>query len=426
MNAIYFPLEQRLIQPSTEADWQLTSAPSRFEQAMGEAQQALNLPPRHARLVLLAAAASVYQGHQDVRLPDGSVTSLSLTAALQGASGPACMFYSRLLNKTCRVMTDHMSLHPSRLKAHSKEWSYWQRQYEDLLAHKDYHNISELMECQPSTPRLLKTHYQQMPWEEVHLGLQRNVPCAAWLVSEQPGKLALKSLVKDPIFLSLINEATPTNLTTLVLCKKEESHRHVPFGVMPQTVDTGAPYILHAGIADDYMTGDTPHSDTAMPATQALEARFAKQYRHNLVLAFAPGMTKATLEFCPSAKIYWRTQLQAHGAIQGRQALIAQVDDTITPWGRTVARVAALLHLIEGGEGDISDETLHRANLICCPPLSDDVSPVLATTALRSHDVPRRLGTVHHASQANRRVLPIRRPQEACLSSGERSLTNVR
>ena len=396
-----------------------------FELATGEAQQSLNLPPRHARLTLLAAAASVYQGHHNVRLPDGRVTPLSLTVALQGAPGPTTAFYDGLLHKTRRVMSEQMAQHSARLMTCADEWTRWQQQYQRLLSRDDYRGIAVLMECQPDTPRLFQTHYEQMPWKEVYHGLQRNVPSAAWLIPEHPGELTLERLLGDTTFTALANGDTPACLTTLMLCDREEHRRIRLSGEKRQTNPPGAPHVLLAETLEDYVTENAPNGGAAMPATEALEARLAKQYRHNLILAFAPEMTKATLEFSPTAKIYWRTQLRAQAANQGRQALMAQVDDTITPWGKTVARVAALLHLIEGVEGDISLETLHSANLICCPRLSDDVSPVLATTATTPHDGPQRSATVQPGPQACRRGLPIRRPKEGQVPPGARGLANV-
>lgn len=342
-------------------------------------------------LTMLGTLAILAQGRYDVRLPYGAVRPLSLNVCIVNDSGEGkTAVENKIMAPLKQLQAEEYRRYQARQVTYQRDLDQWQLEHDILrqkvrsivsknggIAQKEKQALREHHELRPTPPRPFRLLYPNTTLEALFVGLSEAVPTAALATDE--GEMFFQSAVSrgrghisrvwggDD---TIITRATKPDIvlhnarvSTLLMIQPGILNAHLT----PADRDSGwlARFIVCAPAP---MRGSRRYNlDEQQPgeAWQAAEARLTALARQNLVLTHAPDTPREVLQFTPAAAQCW-VQLANEVEIEmGPGRRFQDCPDHAAKLTDNIARVAALLHLFEEAEGDISEATLRMAIELC-------------------------------------------------------------
>ncbi|MCD6007619.1 YfjI family protein [Halomonas sp. IOP_31] len=372
---------------------------SLFWEATQELSRNIQVPPDMAGLTFLGALATACQGTHDVRMPYGNLKPLSLAINIIAPPGER---KSALLNRVMSPINDmerqQRSEYAKKLELYQAEQSQWLAE-KKALTEQIYRNktkgsrtdkqsleLEELYERKPERPKEMAMVYEDATPEAVFKGLHEDFSSASVVTDE--GHTAMKSaLFRELGKLNTlwsggtITTARATSGGVTLDNARLSIMMLVQPGVMQSHLEQHGQRERESGLWGRFLVccpaslqGSRfmdAHHQVSWDAWEMARQRLASLVLENLVLTENVPHERRVLEFSAEAHECW---VKVHNEIEAQLAFGERfflVPDHANKLAENIARVAALLHLLEedeeGGdeEGKIGIRSLRQAIELC-------------------------------------------------------------
>ncbi|SFG24357.1 YfjI family protein [Neptunomonas qingdaonensis] len=340
---------------------------------------------------LLSGIAISSQGRYDVRLPYGAIRPISLYMFVVSPSGEGKTAVENLvMGPLKKLQTREHHKYLISMEQYAIDLEAWQLDHDILkqkvratisknggTATKQKEDVQEHFTIKPKKPRAFRILYQNSTPEALFQGLNEEIPTAAFVTDEA-----------DIFFRSTMNQAKghlnnffSGDDTIVNRVSKPDILLHgvrvsallmVQPGVLAQHLK---PQDRDSGWLARFIVANPPqlrgsryfHPDAVAQnkSWELAEERLKDLAEENLILLSEPNHPRTVLNFAPEAEALWyqltneiEQQMQYGGRFQ-------ECPDHATKLNDIVARVAALVHIFEQYEGDISENTLRIAIELC-------------------------------------------------------------
>ena len=108
------------------------------------------------------------------------------------------------------------------------------------------------------------------------------------------------------------------------------------------------------------------HCQQAWDIWSQADQRLRELANANRKLAFAPSTGRAILNFSEDAALYWIDVVNEIEAQMGVYGRFEACPDHASKLAENIARVASLIHVFEGCDGDITTDAVKVATELCC------------------------------------------------------------
>lgn len=344
-------------------------------------------------LTLLAGVSLVAQGRYDLKMPYGTVMPTTVNVLGVAGSGEGkSPLYDKVLHVVLEAQREHRREWRKRLNTYEGEVEEW-RTEEKLLtqaicrkkikggaAERERHALRELHQNRPERPREFRLLYEDTTPEALLSALDTAIPSAALATDE--AELFFKGAMNRAR--GHINSLWSGSSTIVTRASKEKVELDdarlmlllmVQPGILREYMETQGQQARDSGMLARFLVCAPPSVrghrfySLAAPlesgAWKQAEARLAALTRDNLILAEAPETPREVLEFNEQGAACW---VQMANEIERQMApggFFEACPDHGSKLAENVARVAALVHLFEGYEGDIASETVRMATDLC-------------------------------------------------------------
>jgi len=395
-------------------------------QACNEVCAARQISMEMAVPTLLGAMAIVSQGLYDVRVPYGTISPLSLYILVVGSSGIGKSNAMNVIMGPIKKLQQEMLLdHKNKMQQYEIDLEEWQMKH-DAYKQKVRSAISknsgpatkltdivrEHYKVKPKRPKAFKIIYEDSTPAAFFNGLHENIQAASYMTDE--GEIFYKSgMAQSRANLNKLMSGEPTIIdritrpdiyipeprgSAFIMIQPEVLQHHLT----PRDRDSGflARFIVVNPPIVQGTRQFTPYGPKLDKLWAQAEARIKFLAEQNLDLLINPDRKRDVLEFTPEAITLW-------------YQLINEIEQQMLPGGRffdchdhasklsdIIARVAALIHLFEQYEGDISASTLAAA-IEFCGPLSDHFRQILIPPSQEVLDAQRLLEWINEQRSYN-------------------------
>lgn len=362
-----------------------------FLEASLDLVEQYQVPLDMAALTLLGTIALMAQGRYDVELPHGSITPLSLFTMIVIDSGEGkTVIKKKVLAALARLQADHHKRYRHQLSEHRLQHTSWQIKEQSLKTqlkrsetrNEDTQEAWETFQAhqmeEPTAPREFRLLYQNTTPEALFLGLRDILPTAGLITDEG-----------DTFFRSAMNRAKG-HLNSLwdgddIVVSRASKEDIVVYGARFSLQVGIQPGVLSRHLKPDdrdsgwaarfLICAPTPKRgtrhyrlDNAVTGEywQQADQRLEQMARENLALRDDPDMPRQVLRFSQKARQKWAQLANEIERAMGQGQRFEACPDHASKLTNNIGRVAALLHLFEQYEGEISERTLLMATHLCC------------------------------------------------------------
>lgn len=362
-----------------------------FMDASIDLAEQYQVPLDMAGLTLIGTIATMAQGRYDVELPHGSITPLSLFTMIVIDSGEGkTVLKKKILAALVRLQAQQHNRFRNTLSEHLIQLESWKVKGRSLKTHlhraeTKNDNTQEALEAfnahqmeEPVTPREFRLLYQNTTPEALFLGLRDILPTAGLITDEG-----------DTFFRSAMNRAKG-HLNSLwdgddIVVSRASKEDIVVYGarfslqvgiqprvlarhLKPEDRDSGwaARFLICAPMPKRGTRHYTLNDTVAGEYWQQADQRLEQMARENLVLLDDPERPRDIVRFSQKAKEKWVQLANEIERAMGPGQRFQACPDHASKLTNNIGRVAALLHLFERYEGEISEQTLSRATHMCC------------------------------------------------------------
>jgi len=362
-----------------------------FMEACRDLSNQYQLPLDMVALTVLSTIATLVQGRYDVELPHGSITPLSIFTMVVIDSGEGkTILKKKVLAALIRLQARYHKKHRENVAKYIQQATVWQAKERALKAalcraetkqeatEQARQNFQAHQADEPEAPREFRLLYQNATPEALFLGLRDILPTAAFITDEG-----------DTFFRSAMNRAKG-HLNSLwdgddVVVSRASKEDIVVYGarfsmqigiqpgvltrhLKPEDRDSGwaARFLVCAPMPKRGTRHYTLDNAVTGHYWQQADQRLEQMARENLDLLDNPEMPRRVLRFSQRARQKWVQLANEVERAMGPGQRFEACPDHASKLTNIIGRVAALLHLFEQCEGDISEQSLLMATNLCC------------------------------------------------------------
>ncbi|MGM0694033.1 MAG: YfjI family protein [Pseudomonadota bacterium] len=344
-------------------------------------------------LTLLAGVSMVAQGRYDLKMPYGAVkpTTINVLGVAGSGEGKSPLF-DRVLNVILESQREQRREWRRQLDTYQgdlEEWrteekvltsAIYRKQTKGGTAESERQGLRELHQRRPELPREFRLLYDDTSPEALFSGLDTRVPSAALATDEAEvffkgamnrarghinslwsgGSTVITRATKEDIVLD------DARLMLLLMVQPGILHKYME-AQGQQARDSGmlARFLICAPLSVRGQRFYSLQSSSTWDAWEQAEARLATLTRENLILIHAPDTPREVLEFTPEGAACWVQVANEIERQMGPGGYFEACPDHGSKLAENVARVAALIHLLEEYEGGITPETVLMAMDTC-------------------------------------------------------------
>jgi hypothetical protein len=372
-----------------ESEFRLLEKTLFFNASLDLAQQH-QVPEDMAALTLLGTLPIVCQGRYDLELPNGSLTPLSLNTLIVVDSGEGkTAIKKKTLAPIMRLQASRFRRHQEDLADHMLNHSAWELEKSTLKAalrktelkgeptHEAWRGYKAHLNNEPPHPREFRLLYKDTTPEGLFLGLRDILPTAGLITDE--GDIFFRSSMNRAK--GHLNSLWDGDDIIVTRASKEDiviygARFSIQIGIQPGVLtrhlkpedrDSGwlARFLVCAPQPKRGSRHYTLNNAVSGSFWQEADQRLEDMAKDNLPLLEDKDLPRHILQFSRQAKNKW-VQLANEIEKEMRPGHRFQAcPDHASKLSNQIGRVAALLHLFEREEGDISERTLSMAVHLC-------------------------------------------------------------
>ncbi len=377
--------------PSPEGKFPDYPPLSNFRKIMDEVENNVQAPRPMIYFSALSAIAIAVQGLFDVRKPNGQCVPLSLMLCTIAASGDRKTTTDNVFSRTIREFQE------ARDSIYKWEFKGWEFQ-NDVISSKSKEllrvigrlaaqgepveeeeaKLMKLSKSRPTKPRRFKALYEDSTSEALFFGLSQDLPSAG-LTSTEGGILngrAFNDLAKQNSLwsgdsISVERKSSESyrvdgaRLTVSMLVQPSAFDNYIKrHGEMARGSGLWARFLVSRPIS---MQGKRiiKNGTLSWEHCNEFSVRLLSYLERNVELLSNPGRVRGVIEFSPEACRRWISVYNAIEVEIKEGGRFFGMGDHASKLAENISRVAALLHVYEYGEGEISKETLDYAIKFC-------------------------------------------------------------
>ncbi|MBA2779401.1 YfjI family protein [Billgrantia kenyensis] len=383
-------------QPALPAPGQFDAqrlAPTLLWRASNDLHQHCQVSMELTVLTLLAGISMAAQGRYDLKMPYGAIKPTSINAlAVAGSGEGKSPLYDKVLHPIQDEQRKQRREWRKRLDAYQGELEEWRTEEKVLTqaiyrkqtkggtAERDRQLLRELHQRRPEPPREFRLLYEDTTPEALFSGLEKATPSAALATDE--AEVFFKGAMNRAR--SHINSLWSGGSTVITRATKEDIVLDdarlmlllmVQPGILETYLENQGQQARDSGMLARFLVCAPPsvrgqrfyslQTASAREAWEQAEARLATLTRENLILAQAPNMPREVLEFTEEGAACWVQVANEIERQMGPGGYFEACPDHGSKLAENVARVAALIHLLEDEEEGISAETVQMATDLC-------------------------------------------------------------
>jgi len=362
-----------------------------FGEAVRQANQNYQAPPRICEMSALAAVSSACQSLVDVEMPYGARVPLCLSLLAIAKSGERKSTVERRFMKEVRAIDDNLEAEHNSNQAYYKvnllEWKAKRKSLEKKLAKMDGEDqerdavrcdLIELLESEPAKPHRAKLVYEDISSMAMLTAL--NEAGVGTLVSSEGGIIVDGKSFDAVSHLNSIWSGDSVSVARMGKPPLQINGARLTVSIMlqpsifePQTGKKGekirgsghwARYLVFNPESTQGKRFSGSHGNS-WEHLEAFDLRIREILRKARMARIVGDFERDKIRFSEASATAWfkladRTELEIRP--QGR---FERASDHASKLAENVARVAALLHYFEWGEGEISLDTFSIAEGIC-------------------------------------------------------------
>jgi len=365
-------------------------AETRFGQASEDLSKQHQITKEMSAISLLATISIAAQGRYNVILPHGSIAPLSLYTLIVAESGEGkSAAFKKTMAPIQRVETECHKTFRTKQSDYETELNTWEAtvallKRELRKAIKQNEGVESAQKAldehtanKPVLPRKFRLLYADTTPAALFEGLQRILPTGALVTDE--GDIYFKGDMRQAR--GHMNSLWGGEHLIVNRASKEDIEVRDPSFGMHISIQQGIlarhlkPEDRDSGWAARFIVCTPPpvrgtrqyHLDTAQPGESWLWAdqRLETLVRENLALLENTDLSRQHLAFTPEAKILWVQMANEIEREMGDWGRFQDCPDHASKLTNQIGRVAALFHLFEDHDGDISPQTLSMAAHLC-------------------------------------------------------------
>ena len=368
--------------------------PSVLQAAIYEAEQNIQAPRQLIVASALSAISVVVQGLVDIRKPNGQVVPASLMLLVIADSGERKTGTESAFQRSIRAFQEkHARAYQVAKEAWAVKHAVWEAKRKSILSgirvsseeglSSEYDELRLLAHerDKPAKPKLFKLLYEDATPEALFYGLHQDLPTAG-LISSEGGAIlsgrAFKDLAKHNSIwsgssvtvdrkLSESFELKGARLTVSILAQDSAMRAYMErFGEASRGAGLWARFLVCMP-ASTQGTRRLQSGVQSWPECDKFAGRLTELLEMNAERFEAGILNERTvLEFTPEAGERWvfiANAIEVEICLGGR---FEGAGDHASKLAENIARVAALLHVFDGGSGGIPLELLEAAVSYCC------------------------------------------------------------
>ncbi|MEQ5766559.1 YfjI family protein [Halomonas sp. H33-56] len=354
-----------------------------------ELSQKCQVPLDLTVLTLLGGISMVAQGRNALKMPYGTIkpTTIYVMGVAGSGDGKTPLFDS-VLNPVQEVQREQRREWRKRLDTYLgdlEEWrteekvltsAIYRKQTKGGTAESERQSLRELYQRRPEPPREFRLLFEDTSPEALFLGLEKAIPSAALATDEAEiffkgamnrarghinslwsgGSTVITRATKDDIVLD------DARLMLLLMVQPGVLQRYMERQGQ-QARDSGmlARFLVCAPLSLRGQRFYSLQPSLTWDAWEQAEARLTTLARENLTLVKAPDTPREVLEFTPEGAACWVQVANEIERQMGPGGYFEACPDHGSKLAENIARVAALIHLFEEYEGNITPETVLMA-----------------------------------------------------------------
>lgn len=344
-------------------------------------------------LTLLAGVSMVAQGRYDLEMPYGAIKPISINVLGVAGSGEGkSPLYDKVLHPIQEEQRQQRRDWRKRLDAYQGELEEWRTEEKVLTqaiyrkqtkggtAERERESLRELHQRRPEPPREFRLLYEDTTPEALFSGLEKATPSAALATDE--AEVFFKGAMNRAR--SHINSLWSGGSTVITRATKEDIVLDnarlllllmVQPGILEKYMESQGEQSRDSGMLARFLVCAPPsvrgqrfyslHTATTWEAWEQAETRLATLTRENLILAQEPDLPREVLKFTEQGALCWIQVANEIERQMGPNGYFEACPDHGSKLAENVARVAALIHLLEDEGGSISAETVQMATDLC-------------------------------------------------------------
>jgi hypothetical protein len=338
--------------------------------------QNCQVQPDMTILTLLAGVSAVAQGRYDVFLPYGVTRPTSLATLIVAESGEGkSVVYEKVMNSIQAVQREQRRRHDQSMAARRPPRKE-AKGGKTLEERKGQEHCEECLE----PLREFQLLYKDTTPEGLFLSLSRAIPTAALTTDEAEVffkssmssarghintlwdgrdtvvmRASKDNMVLEDVRLMLLLMSQPGVLKAYVTQQGQQARDS---GMLARFIVCAPPSIRGQRVRYQ-------HSQQNWDIWSEADDRLHQLARDNLILTSAPRTERTILTFSELAAAHWMdvaNEIESQMAPSGR---FQACPDHASKLAENIARVAALIHVFEGGEGAITTDTVMAATALC-------------------------------------------------------------
>lgn len=373
---MYYPVQSKLPAPG---QGQLNTRPltqTLLWQASMQLSQNCQVQPDMTILTLLAGVSAVAQGRYDVLLPYGVTRPTSLATLIVAESGEGkSVVYEKVMNSIQAVQREQRRRHDQSMAARRPP----RKEAKGGKTVEERKGQEHCEEC-PEPLREFQLLYKDTTPEGLFLSLSRAIPTAALTTDEAEVffkssmssarghintlwdgrdtvvmRASKDNMVLEDVRLMLLLMSQPGVLKAYVTQQGQQARDS---GMLARFIVCAPPSIRGQRVRYQ-------HSQQNWDIWSEADDRLHQLARENLILTSAPRTERTILTFSELAAAHWMdvaNEIESQMAPSGR---FQACPDHASKLAENIARVAALIHVFEGGEGTITTDTVMAATALC-------------------------------------------------------------
>lgn len=354
-----------------------------------ELSQKCQVPLDLTVLTLLGGISMVAQGRYALKMPYGGIKPITTyVLGVAGSGDGKTPLFDSVLNPIQEVQREQRREWRKRLDTHMgdlEEWrtkekvltsAIYRKQTKGGTAESERQSLRELYQRRPEPPREFRLLIEDTTPEALFLGLEKAIPTAALATDEAEiffkgamnrarshinslwsgGSTVITRATKDDIVLDDARLMLLLMVQPGVLQKYMERQGQ-------QARDSGmlARFLVCAPLSLRGQRFYSLQPSLTWDAWEQAEARLTTLARENLILVKAPDTPREVLEFTPEGAACWVQVANEIERQMGQGGYFEACPDHGSKLVENIARVAALIHLFEEYEGNITPETVLMA-----------------------------------------------------------------
>lgn len=367
--------------------------PPVLQAAIYEAEQNIKAPRQLVVASALSAISVVVQGLVDIRKPNGQIVPASLMLLVIADSGERKTGTESAFQKSIRIFQEK---HARIYHAAKEEWtvkhSVWETKRkiilngirtsteEGLSSEYDELRLLDHERNKPAKPKMFKLLYEDATPEALFHGLHQNLPTAGLMSSEGGAILngrALNDLAKhnaiwsgSPVTVDRKSsesfELRGARLTVSILAQDSAMRAYMGrFGETSRGAGLWARFLVCMPVSTQG-TRTLHGGEQSWLECETFAGRMNELLEINAQRLEAGILNERTVvEFAPAAGERWVVIANAIEAEIRPGGRFDGAGDHASKLAENIARVAALLHVFDGGKGGISLEILEAAVSYC-------------------------------------------------------------